>query len=426
MWTCDVMLSLLLFLFFVFRSFHDDKPNHPLQRMAGVRTPPLYEALGVPVVASASDIARAFRSASLRLHPDRNIGVPSEDLNDAFQVISSAYAVLSDPEKKNAYDAKHGVNFHARIAALQSAAEGAATIAHPDQSGDAWSDASRKRDRREAEEEDDEEYDPTACDAQAPADALATDAIHSGHRAPAPTSSNTVPSPLVAWSAIPVSSRHTVTMLVHRKSPSQKWGIDCAVMPAHEIEGYTPSVKGVTSCLVFKPPGPAVDGEEGQLTPTCGLPRSSSLHHVVLEAVDNASVATVADLVRCLGVKTSIALTLSVGGLHTVRMDVTSMDSERRDGVAWEHFHAAFTVRRSTFRIERTAEVITGSTVAPEGVVQMLRGARLLGARLLHSYERHAEGHLPFVIFAHDHEVDVFAAEASEAGDASLELLISH
>jgi hypothetical protein len=391
--------------------------------MAGVRTPPLYEALGVPVAASASDIARAFRSASLRLHPDRNIGVPSEDLNDAFQVISSAYAVLSDAEKKNAYDAKHGVNFHARIAALQSAAEGAATVAHTDQSGDAWGDASRKRDRREAEEEDDEEYDPTVCDAQAPADAIAT---HGGHRPTATSLITAAHSPLVAWSAISVSSRHNVTMLVHRKSPSQKWGIDCAVMPAHEVEGYTPSVKGVTSCLVVKPPGPAVDGEEAQLTPTCGLPRSSSLHHVVLEAVDNASVTTVADLVRCLGVKTSIALTLSVGGLHTVRIDVTRTDRERRDGVAWEHFHAAFTVRRSTFRIERTAEVITGPTVAPEGVVQMLRGARLLGARILHSYEQNAEGHLPFAIFAHDHDVDAFAAEASEAGDASLELLISH
>lgn len=59
----------------------------------------LYETLGVSQDASDSDIKKAYRSLSLKYHPDREGGDTQK-----FQEISSAYEVLSDPAKKGQYD----------------------------------------------------------------------------------------------------------------------------------------------------------------------------------------------------------------------------------------------------------------------------------------------------------------------------------
>jgi molecular chaperone DnaJ len=60
-----------------------------------------YEVLGVPRGASAEDIKRAFRKLAMRYHPDRN----KEDGAEArFKEIGEAYEVLSDSEKRAAYD----------------------------------------------------------------------------------------------------------------------------------------------------------------------------------------------------------------------------------------------------------------------------------------------------------------------------------
>ncbi|CAJ1993842.1 J33 / DnaJ domain-containing protein / JDP33 [Leishmania donovani] len=59
----------------------------------------LYKTLGVPVESSIEDIARSYRRLALKYHPDRNPeGV------EKFKSISNAYAVLSDPERRAAYD----------------------------------------------------------------------------------------------------------------------------------------------------------------------------------------------------------------------------------------------------------------------------------------------------------------------------------
>lgn len=67
--------------------------------MAGKRD--YYEVLGVDRSASQDDVKKAFRKLAFEYHPDRN---KSPDAEDKFKEISEAYAVLSDPEKKQQYD----------------------------------------------------------------------------------------------------------------------------------------------------------------------------------------------------------------------------------------------------------------------------------------------------------------------------------
>lgn len=68
--------------------------------MAGKRD--YYEVLGIDKNASPDEIKKAFRKLAFQLHPDRNKEPGAEE---KFKEISEAYAVLSDPEKKQKYDA---------------------------------------------------------------------------------------------------------------------------------------------------------------------------------------------------------------------------------------------------------------------------------------------------------------------------------
>ncbi|KAJ1450690.1 hypothetical protein M885DRAFT_531638 [Pelagophyceae sp. CCMP2097] len=61
----------------------------------------LYELLEIPRSADQPAIKKAFRAAARKWHPDVN---PSPDAADRFSEISSAYTVLSDPEKRQRYD----------------------------------------------------------------------------------------------------------------------------------------------------------------------------------------------------------------------------------------------------------------------------------------------------------------------------------
>jgi len=60
-----------------------------------------YEILGVERSASRDDLRRKYRELALQFHPDRNKEAHAEE---RFKEISEAYAVLSDPEKRAAYD----------------------------------------------------------------------------------------------------------------------------------------------------------------------------------------------------------------------------------------------------------------------------------------------------------------------------------
>jgi molecular chaperone DnaJ len=60
-----------------------------------------YDVLGVDRNVSQDDIKKAFRKLAFQYHPDRN---KEPDAEEKFKEISEAYAVLSDPEKKQQYD----------------------------------------------------------------------------------------------------------------------------------------------------------------------------------------------------------------------------------------------------------------------------------------------------------------------------------
>jgi len=61
-----------------------------------------YVVLGVSREASDDDIRKAYRQSALKHHPDRNPGDKAAE--EKFKEASEAYAVLSDAEKRQAYD----------------------------------------------------------------------------------------------------------------------------------------------------------------------------------------------------------------------------------------------------------------------------------------------------------------------------------
>ncbi len=62
-----------------------------------------YEILGVGRDASQEEIKIAYRKLALKYHPDRNPG--NKEAEEKFKEINEAYDVLSDPKKRQKYDA---------------------------------------------------------------------------------------------------------------------------------------------------------------------------------------------------------------------------------------------------------------------------------------------------------------------------------
>ncbi|MCL4560951.1 MAG: molecular chaperone DnaJ [Chloroflexi bacterium] len=60
-----------------------------------------YDVLGINRNASPEDIKASFRKLARQYHPDVN---KSTDAEERFKEINEAYAILSDPEKRSAYD----------------------------------------------------------------------------------------------------------------------------------------------------------------------------------------------------------------------------------------------------------------------------------------------------------------------------------
>ena len=77
-----------------------------------------YDTLGVKKGASVDEIKSAYRQLALKYHPDRNGNKSPEEqkqLEEKFKEINEAYAVLSNPDKRQQYDTYGSDAFHQRF-----------------------------------------------------------------------------------------------------------------------------------------------------------------------------------------------------------------------------------------------------------------------------------------------------------------------
>ena len=61
------------------------------------------EVLGVTRDAKPEELKRAYRKLAMEFHPDRNHGDKAAE--EKFKEVGEAYSVLSDPQKRQRYDA---------------------------------------------------------------------------------------------------------------------------------------------------------------------------------------------------------------------------------------------------------------------------------------------------------------------------------
>ncbi len=61
-----------------------------------------YEILNVERTCTEAELKTSFRKAAMQHHPDRNPGDPQAEVR--FKECNEAYSVLSDPQKRAAYD----------------------------------------------------------------------------------------------------------------------------------------------------------------------------------------------------------------------------------------------------------------------------------------------------------------------------------
>lgn len=77
-----------------------------------------YTLLGVKPTASPQEIRRAYRDLSKSYHPDTT-KLSAAIAKEKFQILNEAYATLSSPEKRLAYDYSIGIS---RVAVIQAPA----------------------------------------------------------------------------------------------------------------------------------------------------------------------------------------------------------------------------------------------------------------------------------------------------------------
>ena len=61
-----------------------------------------YDILGVPKNASEADIKKAYRKKAVQYHPDKN--PDDKKAEEKFKEVGEAFEILSDDQKRAAYD----------------------------------------------------------------------------------------------------------------------------------------------------------------------------------------------------------------------------------------------------------------------------------------------------------------------------------
>jgi len=84
---------------------HNTSPRRDVQPDQMTDFQDLYELLGIAYDAAPVDIRRAYRSKSLKCHPDK-VGTENLELVNQFLELGKAYDTLTDHDKKRAYDAQ--------------------------------------------------------------------------------------------------------------------------------------------------------------------------------------------------------------------------------------------------------------------------------------------------------------------------------
>jgi hypothetical protein len=82
-------------------------PRHVRRRIGGVPEHPRYDpyaVLGVPREATPIEVAQAHRRLAKRYHPDLH---PGEDVSERMRRINEAWHLLSNPNRRAAYDLDH-------------------------------------------------------------------------------------------------------------------------------------------------------------------------------------------------------------------------------------------------------------------------------------------------------------------------------
>jgi molecular chaperone DnaJ len=62
------------------------------------------QVLGVSRDSTTEEVKLAYRKLALKFHPDKNQGTSAEVAAEQFREVTSAYSILSDPDKRHKFD----------------------------------------------------------------------------------------------------------------------------------------------------------------------------------------------------------------------------------------------------------------------------------------------------------------------------------
>jgi molecular chaperone DnaJ len=97
-----------------------------------------YEVLGLNRDASDEDIKKSYRKLAMKFHPDRN--PDGKDAEEKFKEAKEAYEVLSEAEKRKAYDAYGHAGVNPQMGGMGAGADGAGFGGFAEAFGDIFSD----------------------------------------------------------------------------------------------------------------------------------------------------------------------------------------------------------------------------------------------------------------------------------------------